>query len=414
METALSATMLLLALWSVAVYVDDGRRLWALAASALAAALARPESGYVLAATSVALLAWLVFAQRRRRDVDAASGSPRRSAIACAVVGVALAAPAAFRQAFFDQPVPQPVRAKVGGLEIERGLDYLWRWGARPYVLVLAVLVAVWLLRLRGDRRSLPALLTLAIGAHVGFVVLSGGDWMEAGRFMVPAVALAAVMTGVVINRNRLALAAIVLLQLAGVLHVAANDSTGLPFWSDLQPHEVREAAGTLDAVASRNRVHARDALFLPVLDGAVAQLHDQLDRPVTIASGQAGFVPYGLATERYGEFRFIDLGNLSTRNFAACDEGLRRGLLGLAMSMPYWIAHVDECELPLPDLLYQLGRFEATDPSVQRAFVLVEQVDVGPIRASSKLLAGADVSSAEFLAVRRDLADLLDAASDG
>src|SRR5207244_1777814 len=84
----------------------------------------------------------------------------------------------------------------------------------------------------------LEALVWMAAAAQLSFVIASGGDWMEAGRFLVPFFTLAAILAAVGLTRTsrfRIGLAALVSLQLIGLLVVAWHHSTGRPVFASFE-----------------------------------------------------------------------------------------------------------------------------------------------------------------------------------
>jgi len=421
LETSIAAALLLIVVVAIARVLDRGHAVdWAAAAIAVAAfTLVRPEAGLVTPAVTVAMLAWAVLDRVRGRTL--AHGALAARAGLVAVVVSTIAAVALARLVYFGDAVPQPVHAKVRGVRLGPGVDYAWHWLRAPAVLVPLVVLgagALASLRRRGRPPStIETVLWFALVAQVGSVVTAGGDWMEAGRLLVPGLVVAATLLAVVIVRlpvRRLArvgvAAGVAVVQLAGVWHVAADISTGRPVWTELDPIVPvvdAEATSRFSWFERGNRVHERDAVFIPVLSDAVERLHVATGRPVVIATGQAGMVPYYVFEAHYPDVRLIDVGRLTGESFAHCLDGTHSSPFGFVMSYSYWFTHLDECDVAVPDLLFGLGSFQS-DPAVAARFTLVYQQPHQLIEAQSRWLSGVPTDVAQFVAVRNDLASLL------
>ncbi len=154
-------------------------------ASAIAYVLARPEAVFVLAAFNSALLAvWLM---RRRQNCPWAN----RAAISFAASMLASGALCWWMIFYTGRPMPQPVYAKVGGVTlgaIVLGIKYLYVVCTPTLLFLCGAIAAVTLSDLMGDAGlDDPRLITgTLVLAYLAFVITSGGDWMEGGRFVVP------------------------------------------------------------------------------------------------------------------------------------------------------------------------------------------------------------------------------------
>jgi hypothetical protein len=105
---------------------------------------------------------------------------------------------------------------------------------------------------------------------------------------------------------------------------------------------------------------------------------------------------------QRFGEARFVDLNSLASDRFANCSELLSHSTLGARISFRSWFAHIDECGVPMPEIV-----FDTYDPSKDSALrehyeVVYEQR--GLITTGRSQLAGSRVRADQFIAVRRDL----------
>jgi hypothetical protein len=423
LETALVPLALLGALWTSARYLEAGPtrgRAWAAACAILAYVAVRPEGGPVLVAVLGAALALALAAPRigRLAPYAPAIGRPRDLALLLALVLVAIGSLVLFRELYFGAAVPQPVAAKAG-LRLSEGLTYVERWLKLPHM-VLFVLAAVAALPFVLRRpRPLSVLLALALAATTAFVVTAGGDWMEAGRMLVPSVVLAAVLIAVAAVRLpgaalAVVAAALVAIQLVGVVHVARRYSAGRPLGGHvavvLSPAD-RAAVGAAPFYERVNRVHVRDLVFGAHLERIVGRLIAD-GRTIHIASGQAGMVPYYLFS-RYGDhLRFFDIGSLSTDSWAGCKADLVRSALGAGVpGLAFWLANHRRCRAPLPDVFYGL---HSPDRVFRAGYAPVYVQPPAPIGSGSSHLPGEATTMAEFVLVRRTLLPLLSGGSGG
>jgi arabinofuranosyltransferase len=119
-----------------------------------------------------------------------------RGAVWGAIFVVIVGAHLAFRYGYYGYLLPNTFYAKIGGASPElwlRGLKYVHHYASTYYGLAV-LLLPLLLLALR--RRSDPEILLLcAAGAYLAAVILEGGDYMTAFRFMVPALPMLFVLT---------------------------------------------------------------------------------------------------------------------------------------------------------------------------------------------------------------------------
>jgi len=156
------------------------------------------------------------------------------------------------------------VIAKTGGNLVraaQRGVSYLTQsivGSSSPIQLLPVVLANVAVVTavavgiglcvsnlLRAKAVNVYALLAmLSVAAYIAFIVFSGGDWMEGGRFIAQllpvcmifaAVALVSVMRSD--RRRRSALTGLVLCQLVFAFYFARDASMGMPIWNAIDSY---------------------------------------------------------------------------------------------------------------------------------------------------------------------------------
>lgn len=375
LETTLAAWLAALFLlcvhdWTEASTASAGVRLLI---CALGLCLVRPEGGLV--ALGAVSLGWLC-------------APSRRLAGALAAVLLAAAVTAGIHLVWFGQALPQPAYAKVGPLSLEAlesGASYLgrhlvWRVGRLPWTAAYGAAL-LWVAVTLARRRSVPVAVLLA-GAWVvvtlGFALLTGGDWMEAARFLVPAVPAGALVVGWAlegVGRARLAVGVLVAWQLALGVHLAFMGSNGLPLplaldaWA--RTAELPGAEGRPWAERT-NTVHIRDLPLAHELDAWVAHVRAQRPGPVTLLSRQMGLVPFVVAQRHFGAIRVFDRRGLHDRHLLDCpaSDGLARLPVGLDLTYDHFFAELDAyaaCGVPAPDLIFDVGSFNRWKPVLRR-----------------------------------------------
>jgi hypothetical protein len=378
---ALETTLVAFLLTRFVIALTDALReppaapLWPTLAWGALYVLVRPEAWFVLTA---AMLATAVLSAPRRFPLT-------RVAWTWLGLSAVFALLCAWRLHQFGLPLPQPVYAKVSGHwldSLRQGLDYLARSARQaPGLMVLlfvALLGAVPALRDAALRRRLAPLIA-ACAAQGAFLLASGGDWMEGARFFVPIIPALAALAALALLRLgepwclRIGLAALAL-GLSTQLYAMRRWSTAVPLVQAERYARYTEDAGLnpvrFSVFERLNRVHLRDALFLPRLE-AVVDARLQHQREVVLMSAQAGMLPYHLLQTRAGRVRFIDMAGLTSREFPDCAL-IKRELPvhvagGLGMTHEFYLAHREalerECGVPRPDIVFDLD-----DPGFPRA----------------------------------------------
>lgn len=344
------------------------RRPYASMAWAALYVAARPEGIFVMAAfvSAAAVL--------QGRDRQAL----RRLAPVAAATLAAFAALAAWRWLTFEALFPQPVAAKIDahvGTKLAAGLRYYLRALVDfPAFAALATLAAAPLLRgaARGDFSARGPWLAAAFLAALGaFVLTSGGDWMEGSRFLVPAVPLVAALGARALQdlpgRAGGAILAVLLVAcVAQAVSFAARRSTSVPLPYAGRTLDWARAQGVaLERYALfelLNRVHLRDAIFIPHLESVVDALL-RTQPIVTVMSAQGGMVPFYVYRSRFGRLRFVDAGGLTSRDLERCGvlsrNPLTRGAGGISLSDTFYLQHMDafrtECGIEFPDVYFNV-----------------------------------------------------------
>lgn len=394
--------------------LEARRPAWvALGASSLAFVATRPEAPLVL---GCALLPLGLFAWRTGRGRAWLSSSALALAPALLLFG--------FRRAYFSAWFPNPVYTKATGIDASGGFRYLAQH-LYPGGLLLGLfaLIGLGFAAVRATQAKAPPALVAAASltvSYLGFVVLTGGDWMTGGRFVAHLVPLLAVLAWVglaELPRPRLVpwlAAASVALAVFGVLLLANGPSTGRPLWTTrkLRPGvEARVGPRGYGFFELSNRVHLRDTLIAAKLVdwiGALREAHP--GRRFELMASQAGMVPYYAFREHEDVLHFVDMCSLTTREPRAClaASELDRRKVGLQLHFDRYFARrsaIDEkCGTRRPDLVFGLGQ-RGIEAVLERNGYAIVFRQKGPIRSEGLgPWFRAPLASDQFIAIDRAL----------
>jgi hypothetical protein len=425
MEASLAALLSILLVTAISRALEDGvnaARSAAVSLICLAYVSVRPENLLILVTAFAAIAASLVIRRLSARDEPGPVQAPGRLAALFVLCAGAAATLLVMRFAYFGAFFPQPVSAKARFLDKRKvidGLSYVLTTIQSDFVIVALLAgaaAAMVLLAYRRWRKPAVAELISAafVAASFAFIVMSGGDGMHGGRFFVPAMPMAFVLSVALLARTltarhlRLAVTVWVIVQLGGVAIFARRQSNSDPLW-------VTRIAGET-AVDSRyhwfERVNHDHRGYLEAVP-ALEQVIDrglQHHRPITILSGQSGFVLYHVAQSHPGDIRYYDRFGLVSRDFVDCPVSARlpRSHWGLELSVERYLRQSEafrQCGIPPPDVIFDLfwERFPARLDQLLRDAGYVVRYQHGQHEARSTLVPGHATGRA-YIAVRQEL----------
>jgi hypothetical protein len=380
METSLAAMSGVLLLIALSQVLDERGgpvspvKLTLAAAASLVFVSSRPEGGLVLAATLAGLAGVLVLRRRQREIPEAWEARARRALPAFALASVAsIGAVLAFRFWYFGHAFPQPVYVKAHALSRQKifdGLRYTFE-SVQSDFLIVAVLggVGAGLLVLSGavsrKRPSAEIVSAVFLLANVLFIVMSGGDGMHGGRFFLPAIPAAAVLGVSLLSRIlsaqqfRWVAAVWVAVQIGGVFVFARTQSHSDPAWAVASADEAG-FGGRFHWFERANHDHRRYFPVVIELEREIDRLRAQ-GRPVSILSGQSGFVMFHLARTHRSAFRYFDRFALATTDFSECSisAGLPHTEWGLLLTVEHYLSRLgdfqQQCGIEPPDIIFEL-----------------------------------------------------------
>jgi arabinofuranosyltransferase len=224
MDTSLFTCALCFAFWSWVSFGTTRPRGVPLTGVAFGiAALARPE-GVLLALLAGILGA--IFAKR--------SGTLRAFAIHALCAAALVLGQLLFRIFEYGEILPNTFHAKVQGIQLGRGADYLLMWGREGLLYLPAALAVVGGIRLlrRTDRGPQQMWLPLTVLCYLVYVAVVGGDYFEY-RLLVPMLPLGAILAAAglasITMHTRKARGIVVGVGVVGLLACSA--------WSVVRPH---------------------------------------------------------------------------------------------------------------------------------------------------------------------------------
>ncbi len=398
------------------------KRLWGLILGILMVITARPEGCFVLLSALSFLVLYSAMKTRKNPEMGDVKSTETKSLILVSVIGILSSSLlVGWRIWHSGYWLPQTAIAKSGGFGWEKsieGMRYLWHATlSHPELLVLWVGlgIGVWN-AIRGKLSVLNALILSISLAGVAFVVFSGGDWMENGRFLVPYLPLLLVNAFFQLETIFLKWVSLfrfgwIALSLVGLVWTARYHNTGYsPLLHSKEWTQQQEAFfyRAIPFSERYNRVHLRDIQPLAALRLAVDEVYSQDNKPVTVLSQQAGMMAFHLAETHRGKFRFIDLVGLCTADFTDCavtkDRGNFRG--GLNMDLIYLMQDLpkieSECGISAPDIVFGLDDEAGTlrQAMIARGYRLA-YLQEGNMPKSHPWFPGLEIDAIEFIVVR-------------
>ncbi|HJP39527.1 MAG TPA: hypothetical protein QF499_10450 [Gammaproteobacteria bacterium] len=308
-----------------------------------------------------------------------------------------------FRYTYFGNIFPQPVLSKISGIfpglhsgiPIVPGSRYIIEFLIQNLIFtgsVIALLSIVFgILKRRNENRLIPSdILISLILSQLVFILLSGPDWMEAFRFIMPIIPIMSLMAGIFLYElcnkrphiNKPLVPILLCIQFAGLGYFVTNDSSSIPLWATRNNVTQKIAGANNYSWFSRaNTHHLRDIPVVEALNNTIRELESVVgDRPIIITSYQAGFVMYHVTKEHFGRIRFIDLVGLADSTITKClplnnetrrlrDAAARKQQLGHLEVLRYLIRESDKagtCFSPRPDIIYLMGEIDKSAPELR------------------------------------------------
>jgi hypothetical protein len=203
-----------------------------------------------------------------------------------------------------------------------------------------------------------------------------------------------------------LALAVVLIMEVAGCITFAAFRSTAMPLWAH-SAVPTGSAADTYSFFERYNRINVRELPVIARLKEIVNLTSAERRGPITIMSGQMGMVAYHVSLAAAGRVRWLDRHGLSDRRLSDCPitAPLPRMPSGIDISYKFFFAHAMECGLATPDVIFDTAS-EELDVIAAHGFTLVYRQD-GRVMSDSRMR-GNTIPAFEFISVRNELVPAL------
>ncbi|SDI37314.1 hypothetical protein SAMN05216272_108193 [Pseudomonas panipatensis] len=325
----------------------------------------RPEGFFVILLFGVFTLAISSLTLARRGKID---WNLAKSGIYAILFGLAVfLAVTTFRLQYFGRAFPLPVYAKSTGLSLTAfcdGFTYLFSQlleSTGLLVLILIIICGTAYKSFTAEPKDKPAhimagLFTLSV---LAFIIASGGDWMEGGRFLVPIIPLVTFFSCLNISAGEKKLPTLCLIALCFIMAFQTISFSGNQSTGRATPPATLE--GQYSWFELQNQVHLRDAFFI---NGIQKFVSDEINRKgkIVVLSAQAGMVPFYLHQTFGDRMRFVDIRALATDEFLRCPLTSRipKSKYGLMYDYSSYFETANEleekCGIPIPDLIFDLG----------------------------------------------------------
>ncbi len=321
----------------------------------------RPEMPLV--ASALAVWAWLLNIRNRLRA---------KRCLQLLLGTLVLAALSLLWQKYnFENWLPQPVSAKQDSAFTQR----IWQgYVYTVYNIILNPLPATALLltpiawwKFRNRNTTLLSLLTGITLIYLAFIITAGGDWMQAGRFFVPILPVAALLLATALPALpwRWLAHTLALLLCFWQIYMQyslgiAKLSHGIPLWAQYRLAPNHQPQYSL--FEKLNQEHLRDMAVIDHLREIIPSLHQHLQRPVRLMSGQAGMVFYYTAQRFGNDVHFTDLRGLVEDSLTLCAalDNVPRSAQGLFWSYRDFFERREilqkECNIDMPDIIYDIN----------------------------------------------------------
>jgi hypothetical protein len=339
---------------------------------------ARPEAWLVSTGFLGSVLLALSLPGARALTSDSAQ-TRKRLLVLAGIAGAIAIAVGLCRLKYSGYFFPLPVYAKSPRLASPAiGLAYLLLSGLILPNLVLYVLASMagWsITKACLGKASIPiqlehVLVTAYAFVRIGFIGAAGGDWMEAGRFLVPCMPFLVILSAVTVMERRPR--ALWSSTLVGVALSFVGASTiflipgspprgGLPIWRRTEAASRAKPGHPWSEIYHGPRHDDLEFVerFVELLRAELAQSPDGV---VRVMSPQAGFVMYYVKSELGDRVRFVDVHGLTTPDLLGCAKTgkLQTTMIGL-LPVEVW-----GYRKAAPSLVFDImGRCNVTPPDV-------------------------------------------------
>lgn len=270
---------------------------------------------------------------------------------------------------------PLPALAKSGSHDLSRLMEGFSYFGDSIIttnsisifllaVIMILVSISSILFKQYSNKFSLfTILISLFVLIYIAFIITSGGDWMESGRFFVPILPMVAVLAISLLDKlknKRVAIfivMAVITIQGYSMFEINRATSFHLEDYEEISQYELPNSYSFFEAM---NRVHLRDIPLSYNLNAIIETVkNNNGSEIVTFMSPYAGMVAFHAIKKHFGEARFIDMYGLSTLDMYNCrfaQDSLSSNE-GIKVTFEYFFKYSSDfkskCGIEFPDIIF-------------------------------------------------------------
>lgn len=292
-----------------------------------------------------------------------------------------------FRYLYFHRIFPLPVYAKSSGIDLYklyRSLLYVMNDGYKISLITLMVFI-VFNFVYTGVKKKLDEKFSFIFSlcmSNLAFIFLSGGDWMEGGRFFIPVIPMIILLflmtldNNTFISFNKYIITVVIVLILTDSLVFTIAESKGVPFFfrdSIAKRYYIPEKNDRNYSFCERmNKPHLRDMHIITEMNDIIGKVSTLKEEPVTVLTRQMGMVPYYIKETHGNDVRFYDRCGLTTAEFFREDKKQLKTNGGLQVqNVDIFNILRDKYLKEDPDILYDMEYCTNLEYLLDRGYVL-------------------------------------------
>ena len=267
---------------------------------------------------------------------------------------------------------PLPVIAKSGSisfLRLQEGFEYfintLFTLNSIIILIILFISINMSLFRILNRKNKFNFFtisLSLLVVIYFAFIITSGGDWMEAGRFFVPILPIIVTLALLLLNKLKnkkvtiTIILVIIVMQVITMFEIKRVTSFHLKDYTEISQYNLPSSYSFFEKM---NRVHLRDIPLSENLKKTIHIINYNNKDNITIMSPYAGMVIFQVMKEYFRTVKFIDMYGLTTSDVSNCPlvSTTLNSNEGIKMTMRYFFKHTIEleslCNIELPDIIF-------------------------------------------------------------
>jgi hypothetical protein len=426
LESSLAAFGWLVFVIFETLYLVENKNIY-LVVSGLIVLFTRPENPLIVILFSLALVAVFLI---QFFFIDLKSGTSKqqlyRSIHLSLINGCMVVLAGALKISMFGDIFSQPVRAKTSGLSLAasvEGFQYLTATLFSPSMVGITLTFvagcALYGYSFFWKKYNNPFLLNsiLLIGIYFVFIIYSGGDWMEGGRFVTHVIPLMCIFSGFALSKIGskpyfyVTLLLLFTFQMVGLVQFTNMQSTAIPIWRTISIPNTDTT--NYFWFEKHNAIALRDMPTISALDTIIQKTILAKKAPVIIMSGQMGMVAFYSAQKYGAQVYWIDRKGLIDKTFTSCSVSNQweREATGRMNFSYYTIMNnlkelQGKCAVPTPDIIFDL---DYSMNQVEKLGFQVVYTQTGSITAGININFSNQVSAGQFIAVNEKYSTLVD-----